>query len=89
MKDEDYASSSLRSWEESQVTEMLDIAQKNLEVCLKSMNLEATIIRKERAIGMIAKKHITREQLASSIMNIHCNINRHAFTNHLYCLSTI
>ncbi|KAJ1917208.1 IMP 5'-nucleotidase [Mycoemilia scoparia] len=64
MSNEEYSSSSMRrNWQDEEIEKMLDIAQSNLEICIESMDLDATIIRKERAVGLVPKKKMTREQL--------------------------
>ncbi|KAJ1672670.1 IMP 5'-nucleotidase [Spiromyces aspiralis] len=63
MEDSEYTSSSLRSWPEGKIRGMLDVAQRNLEERLAAMRLDATILRKSRAVGVIPKAKMTREQL--------------------------
>ncbi|KAF2398346.1 IMP-specific 5'-nucleotidase 1 [Trichodelitschia bisporula] len=43
----------MRMWQESDITELLDLAELALKDCLVSLRLDGQILRKERAVGII------------------------------------
>jgi IMP and pyridine-specific 5'-nucleotidase len=57
-------------WEESDVTELLDVAEASLRDTVKNMRMEATVIRKERAVGIIptAGQKFCRETLEETVL---------------------
>ncbi|KAJ1900318.1 IMP 5'-nucleotidase [Kickxella alabastrina] len=57
--------SSLRSWTDPQVQQLLDVAERELADCVRRMSLNAEILRKPRAVGLVpqAQQQLTREQL--------------------------
>ena len=67
---EQWALEEMRSWTEEDVTELLDIAEKALRNCVESMRLEADILRKERAVGIVPRKgfKLSREQLEETVL---------------------
>lgn len=57
-------------WQESDITELLDVAELALKDCVKNLRLEAQIIRKERAVGIIPKPYhkFSREALEETVL---------------------
>ncbi|KAJ1722952.1 IMP 5'-nucleotidase [Coemansia erecta] len=54
---------SLRSWTDAQVQQLLDVAEAELADCVARMSLDARILRKPRAVGLVPSAQLTREQL--------------------------
>ena len=48
---DEWALEEMRRWSESDITELLDLAEASLRMSLKSMRLKADILRKDRAVG--------------------------------------
>ncbi|KAJ4305524.1 IMP 5'-nucleotidase [Kalmusia sp. IMI 367209] len=57
-------------WEEPDITALLDIAEASLQDTVKNMHMEATIVRKERAVGIIPKPghKFCRETLEETVL---------------------
>ncbi|KAF2500175.1 IMP-specific 5'-nucleotidase-like protein 1 [Lophium mytilinum] len=57
-------------WEESDITELLDVAEVALRDCVKNLRLSAQILRKERAVGIIPTEGVKfpRESLEETVM---------------------
>ncbi|KAF2191110.1 IMP-specific 5'-nucleotidase-like protein 1 [Zopfia rhizophila CBS 207.26] len=57
-------------WEESDITELLDIAEASLRDTVNNMRLAATIVRKERAVGIIPQDghKFSRESLEETVL---------------------
>ncbi|KAF2813797.1 IMP-specific 5'-nucleotidase-like protein 1 [Mytilinidion resinicola] len=57
-------------WEESDITELLDVAEAALRDCVKNLRLPAQILRKERAVGIIPPEGVKfpRESLEETVM---------------------
>ena len=66
----DWLLEEMHSWTEADITELLDIAEKALLDCVDAMGLEADILRKERAVGIIPKNGVklSREQLEETVL---------------------
>lgn len=60
----------MRSWHIEDITELLDVAEGALRECVSSMRLDAAIIRKERAVGIVpaGQRKFTREQLEETVL---------------------
>ncbi|KAF7563858.1 hypothetical protein G7046_g246 [Stylonectria norvegica] len=61
----------MASWSEADITTLLDVAESALRDCVKSMNLPATILRKDRAVGIISTNpdvRIARESLEETVL---------------------
>lgn len=63
----------MRTWTEENITAMLDVAEGALRECIKTLNLSAEILRKERAVGIILSSKpgavkFTREQLEETVL---------------------
>jgi IMP and pyridine-specific 5'-nucleotidase len=57
-------------WQESDITELLDIAEASLRDTVKNMRMDALIVRKERAVGIIPQSghKFCRETLEETVM---------------------
>lgn len=57
-------------WEEADVQQLLDIAQQSLEDSVSTMRMDASMVRKERAVGIIHAKggKFPREQLEEVVL---------------------
>jgi IMP and pyridine-specific 5'-nucleotidase len=57
-------------WQEEDITELLDVAEVALRECITNMRLEAQVLRKERAVGIIPGpgKKLAREQLEETVL---------------------
>ncbi|KAJ2521456.1 IMP 5'-nucleotidase [Coemansia sp. RSA 2049] len=53
----------LRSWSGVQVMQLLDVAEQELRACIERMAIDARVIRKPRAVGIVPAEQLTREQL--------------------------
>ena len=60
----------MKLWTESDITELLDIAETALRDCVTNLNLPAAILRKERAVGIypVDGKRMHREQLEETVL---------------------
>ncbi|CAM1501690.1 Fc.00g036740.m01.CDS01 [Cosmosporella sp. VM-42] len=61
----------MASWSEVDINNLLDVAESALRDCVKTMNLPATILRKDRAVGIIPKDpdvRIARESLEETVL---------------------
>ncbi|EGX90084.1 IMP-specific 5'-nucleotidase 1 [Cordyceps militaris CM01] len=61
----------MATWSEADITALLDVAETALRDCLRSMNLPARLIRKDRAVGIIPDPphvQIARESLEETVL---------------------
>ncbi|KAM3468693.1 hypothetical protein MY5147_007685 [Beauveria neobassiana] len=61
----------MASWSESDIAALLDVAETALRDCIRSMNLPARLIRKDRAVGIIPDPphvQIARESLEETVL---------------------
>ncbi|KAK0633710.1 imp-specific 5'-nucleotidase-like protein [Immersiella caudata] len=61
----------MASWNEQDIEELLDVAEAALGDCIKSLNLPATLMRKDRAVGIIPATpdiRIPRESLEETVL---------------------
>ena len=67
---ESWALDEMRRWHEDDIAELLRVAEGALKECVSSMNLDAAVLRKERAVGIIPKdgKRFAREQLEETVL---------------------
>ncbi|KAF1815141.1 IMP-specific 5'-nucleotidase-like protein 1 [Eremomyces bilateralis CBS 781.70] len=63
----------MRDWSLEDIKSLLDIAQIALQDCVTNMKLDAEIIRKERAVGIIPAHGVkfAREQLEETVLAVH------------------
>jgi IMP and pyridine-specific 5'-nucleotidase len=61
----------MQTWSEEAIQPLLDEAQAAFESCIKTLRLEAKVLRKERAVGIYAadqSKRLSREQLEETVL---------------------
>ncbi|KAI0389215.1 IMP-specific 5-nucleotidase [Xylariaceae sp. FL0594] len=61
----------MATWSDVSIKALLDVAEAALRDCIKTMNLPATIMRKDRAVGIIASDpnvRIPRESLEETVL---------------------
>ncbi|KAJ2899678.1 IMP-specific 5'-nucleotidase 1 [Zalerion maritima] len=60
----------MMSWQQDDITALLDVAESALLECVKTLNLPATLLRKDRAVGIIPKEgvKIPRESLEETVL---------------------
>lgn len=61
----------MAAWSESDIAALIDVAEAALRDCVRIMNLPATIVRKDRAVGIIATNpevRIARESLEETVL---------------------
>ncbi|KUJ09254.1 IMP-specific 5'-nucleotidase-like protein 1 [Mollisia scopiformis] len=62
---------SMSTWTQARITSLLDLAEFSLKECVTNLSLPATILRKERAVGIIPKVagyKFPRESLEETVM---------------------
>ena len=69
----DWMLDEMHSWTSAAIKLVLDVAEQALEECVKTLNLHAEIVRKERAVGIMPSKKagakaFTREQLEETVL---------------------
>ncbi|PNS13777.1 IMP-specific 5'-nucleotidase 1 [Sphaceloma murrayae] len=66
----DWILDEMRDWTEENIAALLDLAERALRDCVVAMGLQAEVLRKERAVGIIpAEGHrLTREQLEETVL---------------------
>ncbi|KAH7271849.1 IMP 5'-nucleotidase [Fusarium solani] len=68
---EEWLTPEMASWSDADITTLLDVAESALRDCVKTMNLPAEIMRKDRAVGIIPKTpetRIARESLEETVL---------------------
>eukprot|EP00527_Entomoneis_sp_CCMP2396_P009861 CAMPEP_0198137952 /NCGR_PEP_ID=MMETSP1443-20131203/1379_1 /TAXON_ID=186043 /ORGANISM="Entomoneis sp., Strain CCMP2396" /LENGTH=500 /DNA_ID=CAMNT_0043799541 /DNA_START=121 /DNA_END=1620 /DNA_ORIENTATION=+ len=65
------------NWEESKITDLLDIAEKKANAVVKELRLRGRVIRKKRSVGLIPNpgSEITRESLDEAVLSYQEVIN--------------
>ncbi|KAH6628694.1 IMP-specific 5-nucleotidase [Chaetomium tenue] len=61
----------MAAWDERDITEVLDVAEAALGDCIKTLNLPAVLMRKDRAVGIVAdppSARIPRESLEETVL---------------------
>ncbi|OAG36810.1 hypothetical protein AYO21_08983 [Fonsecaea monophora] len=61
----------MKHWSEPAIQELLDHAESAFQSCIRTLRLEAKVLRKERAVGIYAadqSKKLTREQLEETVL---------------------
>ncbi|KAJ5035090.1 uncharacterized protein L3040_008351 [Drepanopeziza brunnea f. sp. 'multigermtubi'] len=62
---------SMSTWTQPTITTLLDVAESSLRECVQNLSLQATILRKERAVGIIpsvAGSKFPRESLEETVL---------------------
>ncbi|KAI1472335.1 IMP-specific 5-nucleotidase [Daldinia caldariorum] len=68
---ERWLTAEMASWSDAAITALLDVAEAALRDCIKNLNLPATLMRKDRAVGIIpspATVRIPRESLEETVL---------------------
>ena len=66
---ERWALKEMMSWTDENINDLLDVAEEALKECIRTMKLEAQMIRKERAVGIVPKSgRFAREQLEETVL---------------------
>lgn len=68
---EQWLTPEMASWDEGEIAKMLDVAENALNDCVGNLNLPATVMRKDRAVGIIARDpevRIARESLEETVL---------------------
>lgn len=61
----------MAAWRESDIAALLDVAEAALRECVRTMNLPAVIVRKDRAVGIVPsdpETRIARESLEETVL---------------------
>ena len=64
----------MKLWENEDIEELLDVAERALRECANNMKLDAEVLRKERAVGIVPRpgcgppQKFTREQLEETVL---------------------
>jgi IMP and pyridine-specific 5'-nucleotidase len=61
----------MTTWTQPTITTLLDLAEASLRECIQNLDLAATILRKERAVGIIPSVpgyHFPRESLEETVL---------------------
>ncbi|KAA8642541.1 IMP 5'-nucleotidase ISN1 [Aspergillus tanneri] len=75
----------MTAWNDSDITALLDIAESSLRACVKNLNLPATVLRKDRAVGVSPPPgtKISREQLEETVLVVQNTVERSAVGSRL------
>lgn len=66
---EEWALEEMRTWSDENIKALLDVGEGALRQCMTDMNLDALLIRKERAVGIVPKSgRFAREQLEETVL---------------------
>lgn len=68
---EQWLTPEMAAWSEADIAALLDVAESALRDCVRTMNLPATILRKDRAVGIIPTDpgvRIARESLEETVL---------------------
>ncbi|KAL9047896.1 MAG: hypothetical protein Q9162_007919, partial [Coniocarpon cinnabarinum] len=64
-----WALEEMKTWSEQNVAALLDVAEKALKECVQTMKLDAILVRKDRAVGIVPKSgRFAREQLEETVL---------------------
>ncbi|ETN38522.1 uncharacterized protein HMPREF1541_06557 [Cyphellophora europaea CBS 101466] len=67
----DWILDAMQTWTESAIQSLLDIAEQAFHSCIKTLQLKANVLRKERAVGIYAADQtakLSREQLEETVL---------------------
>lgn len=66
----------MNAWSEQDIVRLLDVSERVMRECIRSMNLPARIVRKDRAIGMVrnSARLMSRDQLEETVLALHTTI---------------
>ncbi|KAI9786757.1 MAG: IMP 5'-nucleotidase [Peltula sp. TS41687] len=65
-----WALDEMAAWTDADIAALLDVAEKALMGCVRNMRLPATLLRKERAVGIVPRQgcRLAREQLEETVL---------------------
>ncbi|KAB8211601.1 IMP-specific 5'-nucleotidase [Aspergillus parasiticus SU-1] len=68
----------MHSWQDSDITQLLDIAESSLRACAKNLNLPVAVLRKDRAVGVypLDRTKVTREQWEETVLVVQNTVER-------------
>ncbi|QUC19895.1 uncharacterized protein UV8b_04136 [Ustilaginoidea virens] len=67
----DWLTPEMAAWSEAEIAALLDVAESALRDCVRTLNLPATIVRKDRAVGIVPSEphlRIARESLEETVL---------------------
>ncbi|KAF9890477.1 IMP 5'-nucleotidase [Aspergillus nanangensis] len=66
------------TWQEADITELLDIAESSLHACASNLSLPVAVLRKDRAVGVypLNGSKIAREQLEETVLVVQNTVER-------------
>jgi IMP and pyridine-specific 5'-nucleotidase len=75
----------MRAWSDSDITQLLDIAESALRACADNLSLPAAVLRKDRAVGVypVNGVRINREQLEETVLVVQNTVQRSAVGSRL------
>lgn len=68
---ESWLTPDMAAWSEADIAALLDVAEGALTDCIRTMNLPAEIVRKDRAVGIVPRRpdiRIARESLEETVL---------------------
>lgn len=87
----DWVLQEMMLWQEGDIIELLDVAEMALRECVSNMRLDAQLMRKERAVGIIPMpgKKLTREQLEETVLVVQKILVRFVTNEDALALTTV
>jgi IMP and pyridine-specific 5'-nucleotidase len=75
---EEWLLEEMHAWNESDITQLLDIAESSLRACASNLNLPVAVLRKDRAVGVypLDRTKITREQWEETVLVVQNTVER-------------
>ncbi|KAH8422469.1 IMP 5'-nucleotidase ISN1 [Aspergillus melleus] len=70
----------MTTWQDSDITALLDLAESSLRACVSNLGLPVTVLRKDRAVGVspVNGTRVNREQLEETVLVVQNTIERSA-----------
>lgn len=69
----------MKTWTEAAIQRILDVGEQAFHSCIKTLQLKAKVLRKERAVGIYAAEQsvkLTREQLEETVLVVQQEVER-------------
>ncbi|GKZ38955.1 iMP 5'-nucleotidase [Aspergillus brasiliensis] len=75
---EEWLLEEMKTWQEGDITQLLDIAESSLRACASNLNLPVAVLRKDRAVGVYPTERgrISREQLEETVLVVQNTVER-------------
>lgn len=75
---EEWLLEEMKTWQEGDITRLLDIAESSLRACASNLNLPVAVLRKDRAVGVYPTERgrISREQLEETVLVVQNTVER-------------